>query len=214
MAYETGFKATLLDRKLQFNAAGFYYDYNNKQVDGRVVVPVFGDLPATVNIPASHIEGTEVDLAWQPIGPVKLTANGTYIVSRVDGNFVSADPLGKPVDFRGESLPSSPRFQFSGDAEYDRPLTQELTGYVGATVSHHDDTYALLGENPFYKLPAYTLLDLRAGVLSDRGWTVEVFGRNVTNKYYLTNTALSTDALVRYAGFPVTYGVRLTAHYR
>jgi outer membrane receptor protein involved in Fe transport len=59
-----------------------------------------------------------------------------------------------------------------------------------------------------YNLPAYTLLDLRAGIEAEDGsWRLMVWGKNVTNKYYWQNAITSYDVVTRYAGQPAMYGV-------
>src|SRR5690606_13163177 len=66
-AYEIGFKSALLDRRVQLNGALFYYDYLDKQLKGRTIVPVFGPLEALVNVPKSRIKGAELQLVVTPI---------------------------------------------------------------------------------------------------------------------------------------------------
>src|SRR3546814_3394857 len=52
-AYEAGLKATLADRAVQFNAAGFYYDYRDKQIRGKLIETpdIFGTLDTLANVP-------------------------------------------------------------------------------------------------------------------------------------------------------------------
>ena len=145
---------------------------------------------------------------------LKVTANGTYLSSKVTRDYVTGDPIGNSVNIHGESLPNTPKVQLSGGPEYDFPLSDRLSAFAGATVTYHSSTYSLFGENKTFQLPSYTLLDLRAGISSEAGWTLEVFGHNVTNTYYLTDAAVGTDALLRYAGFPVTYGARFSVKFR
>ena len=65
-----------------------------------------------------------------------------------------------------------------------------------------------------YRIPAYALLDLRAGIQSaDGSWKASVFGRNVGNKTYATTIFSGSDVLYRYTGRPATYGVSLTVRY-
>ena len=62
-------------------------------------------------------------------------------------------------------------------------------------------------------VPAYTLLDLRLGVTKDN-WTFQVWGRNVTNKWYWTSSVHVNDALLRYTGMPATYGMTFNYKFR
>jgi len=49
---------------------------------------------------------------------------------------------------------------------------------------------------------------LRAGIESDH-WRLEVWGKNVFDKYYWNTAYPAFDAIVRYTGMPATYGVTL-----
>ncbi|WP_157220945.1 TonB-dependent receptor [Flavisphingomonas formosensis] len=62
-------------------------------------------------------------------------------------------------------------------------------------------------------VPGYALLDLRAGIESaDTKWRFELWGRNVTDKFYNVGTTLLADYTVRFTGMPAAYGAAL--HYR
>ena len=66
-AYETGFKVSALDRKVQLNAAAFYYDYKDKQILGKTVDQVFGVLDILINVPKSRVTGAEAELTVRPV---------------------------------------------------------------------------------------------------------------------------------------------------
>lgn len=84
----------------------------------------------------------------------------------------------------------------------------------GGSVVYHSATFATFGESPEFKLPSYTLVDLRAGVQSENGaWRFQVWGRNVTNKLYLTNVSHLIDSVSRSVGMPATYGATLSYRY-
>jgi iron complex outermembrane recepter protein len=214
LAYEVGFKSTLAAGALQVNGAAFYYDYDNKQIDGYVTIPIFGNFPALVNVPKSSIRGGEMDVAWKPIAALRLSANGTYLSSRVDSTYIGGTPVPSvSTDFEGEALPNTPRWLLNADAEYSFRVTDRLTGHVGASEFFRSSAYALFGQTPGFDIPSYALLDLRAGITSASGWGVELFGHNVTNRYYLTNVAHEIDTVTRYTGMPVTYGIKFSYRY-
>jgi outer membrane receptor protein involved in Fe transport len=63
------------------------------------------------------------------------------------------------------------------------------------------------------KVRGYALVDLRAGVT--RGpWMVQVWGRNVFNKWYWASANHVNDVLLRYTGYPATYGVSLNYRFQ
>jgi iron complex outermembrane receptor protein len=86
LAYEVGFKSSLLDKSLQVNAAAFYYDYTDKQILGAVADVVYGSLPALVNVPKSHVMGFEVSGAYRPdwFKGLTITPSASYQYSKVD----------------------------------------------------------------------------------------------------------------------------------
>jgi outer membrane receptor protein involved in Fe transport len=61
------------------------------------------------------------------------------------------------------------------------------------------------------RVPGYALLDLRAGFTTGP-WMVQVWGRNVTDKWYWTAADHVNDVLLHYTGMPASYGV--TVSYR
>ena len=41
----------------------------------------------------------------------------------------------------------------------------------------------------------------------------ELWGKNVTNKFYWDNVSHPYDTVVRYTGMPVTYGLTFSSHF-
>jgi outer membrane receptor protein involved in Fe transport len=218
LAFEAGFKLESPSRMVQLNGAAFYYDYEDKQLDGFLVVPPFGSLPSLVSIPKARVAGGELNLVLHPVEGLQLTAGGTYVDSRVTRN--PPDPTGPfgtmGGSFVGQSFPYAPNWQGDVDAEYRLPVASSLFAFVGANGSSRSGTTgALLSgvsgiatQESLLKIHGYTLLDLRAGLEPRDGpWRVEIWGRNVTNKFYVVGTTRASDYVTRYAGMPVTYGV-------
>jgi len=213
LAYEIGFKQALFAQTLQVSGAAFYYDYKDKQILGYTST-AFGNLPGLVSIPKSSVKGGEVDVTWRPYRALTLTLGGTYVDSQVDADFNTNDPFNHVLNIKGEAFPNTPKWQISGDAQYDFPLSGDLNGYVGISGHYRTDTAANVGNSPEFKIPGYTLLDLRAGIQSENGhWRGEVWGHNVTDKFYILSVMHIVDNVTRAVGMPATYGVTLSYHY-
>jgi outer membrane receptor protein involved in Fe transport len=210
LAYELGTKQTLLSHSLQVDAAAFYYDYKDKQLIGYITT-AFGNLPGLVSIPKSRVVGGELNVTWKPISSLTVTAGGTYVDSRVTDNFTTNDPLNNQINIQGEAFPNTPRWLFTSDIEYDFHLTNGIAAYVGASDSYKGSSYAAFGEVPLYTLHSYSLLDLRTGINAGN-WRVELWGHNVTNKFYAQTVTHVVDTVARVAGMPATYGI--TVGYR
>ncbi|MGD9810302.1 MAG: TonB-dependent receptor [Sphingobium sp.] len=229
LSYEGGFKFFTSDRKLQVTGAGFYYDYSNKQLRSKIIDPIFGILDSLTNIPKSHVYGGEIELAYRPIEGLTLGASGSWLESKVT-DFVGFNTAGGTVNFAGAVIPYTPKYQvrFTGDYSW---RWGSAKPFIGASVSMRSMAQANIGgakglvlTSDFassvpvadtYKINGYTLVDLRAGASFDEGkYTVTVFGKNVFNKYYVTNIYTDYDTIDRFAGAPATYGVTVAMKFR
>lgn len=228
LAYEIGTKLGLFSNKLQLDGAVFYYDYRDKQLNGYINIPGLTVAPTLVSIPKSTVKGAEVSATLRPVTGLTLTANGTYVDTRIDRNPVDratgatvapTDYLGNPSNYIGKSFANTPKWQATLDAQYRFPLSASLEAYLGTTVTYSSSTFGILPSgnaalDDLVKLPSYTLLDLRAGIEAEDGrWRAEGWGRNVTNKYYLTGTIRASDYFSRFAGMPATYGISIFFRY-
>jgi iron complex outermembrane receptor protein len=220
IGYETGFKATVAQHRLDISGAAFYYDYADKQIQGYVLVPPFGNLPYLVNIPKSRVAGAELDLTVQPLHGLRWTLGATYLASKVLGTALVGSPFGETVNAGGEAFPATPKWQLQSDLEYDFPLRTDWTGFVGANYSYRTATVAAFGSKTgpagtadLFDIRAYGLLGIRAGIeIADR-YRIQLYGENVTDTQYWNNVTHIYDTVDRVTGFPVTYGLRLSARF-
>jgi outer membrane receptor protein involved in Fe transport len=213
LAYEAGFKSTLLDRTLQLDAAVFYYDYRDKQLIG-FKTTAFGNLPGFISIPKSQVPGAEVDVVWRPIEPLTVSLGASYVDSKVTSSLVTNDPFGNAESIDGEAFPNSPKWHLTGDVQYKAQLAQGWLWFAGAGAQYRSATTAAFAGGPLFNVRGYTLLDLRGGVESENGrWRVTAWGNNVTDQFYVTNVSHVVDAVARVTGMPATYGVTLGYRY-
>ena len=221
LAYELGFK-TEVSRKVQISGATFFYDYRDKQLFGYTIIEPFGNLPSLVSIPKSRIAGAEADVVFRPLSGLQLTVGGTYLTSKVLSDPPNpTGPFGTIGTFVGDQFPFTPKWQGVADAIYTFPVSDKLDTFFGGSLTGRTKTTAALSSNvaatdakdSSLDLPQYALLDLRAGVESHDGvWHLELWGRNVTNKFYAVSATHEADYVYRFAGMPATFGV--TARYR
>jgi iron complex outermembrane recepter protein len=225
IAYEGGFKAPFANGALQFNGAAFYYDYSDKQVRGRVQDVVFGLLEKMLNVPKSYVFGLEGELVARPAQGLRISAGATYLKSKVKSDYsATADGFavynaaGYTGNFKGSELPYTPKFSANIDAQYSVPVSDNLEAFLGGGLTYqskqnttfHNDG---LPADDFY-IKGYALLDVRAGVSSSDGrWRAGIYGRNITNKSYVTAISTYLDTLIRYRGKPTVYGLSLSYKY-
>lgn len=224
LSYEGGFKATLLDRALQLNAAAFYYDYTNKQLRSKLIDPNFGILDTLQNIPKSDVKGFEIEMSIRPTRGLVINSTFTYLDATIK-KFRGINSGGINADFAGANVPYTPKYQIGTNVDYEFPVSNSLNAFVGAGLNFRSDTVATIGGeiNPagvtspvttVFEISDYTLIDLRAGIASADGrWRATVWGKNVGNAYYWNNVVAAFDTIGRYAGKPATYGVSLSFNY-
>ena len=210
--YEIGTKDQLFDHRLSVNASVFYYDYKNKQLKGRLIDPTFGVLDALVNVPKSTVDGAELGLQGRPLPGLDIGAQATYLEAQIT-NFIGVNAAGIPSNYDHTQVPYTPKWSLSGNINYERPINDRLIGFGGGQVNYRSVSTAAIGSPLYYEIPSYVTLDLQAGVkTADGKWSVFLWGKNVTNRYYITNVIEAEDAITRYTGMPATYG--LTVSYR
>lgn len=124
--------------------------------------------------------------------------------------------------FVGERFPFTPKFQAVVDAQYRFAISGGVDAFLGSSLTNRSSTTgALLSgqasvaalENNI-KIPGYSLVDARIGPTSqDEACRIELWGRNVFNKFYLTNANCGNDTTYRLTGMPATYGVTPSYHF-
>jgi iron complex outermembrane recepter protein len=213
LAYESGFKAAFLGRRAQLNAAAFYYDYQDKQLRGRFLDPVFGLLEALVSVPESHVAGMEVQLTVLPLEGLTVDTSVTFMKTRID-EFTGYDAVAQFGDQSGTDFPFSPRWQSVTSIQYEFPLSGGAKGFLGGSLTYNSKAHAGLGDVEIQRIDSFSLLDLRAGVDLEQGrYRVWAWGKNVTNRYYWSNVLPYGNTISRYVGQPATYGVSFSAHF-
>jgi outer membrane receptor protein involved in Fe transport len=224
MSYELGVKSRVLHGLVELTGAVFHYDYTNKQMEAREPDPegVFGFLNVLLNVPKSSENGAELDVKLRPVSGLVLSGRATYLDSHVDGQFMNYNPfVNTPINLQGEPFPNTPRWATGFDGQYNWRVNSRLDAYAGVDVRYQSSSQGAFGAQsaiqagyPSFIINSYTLVDLRAGLSSsEKRWSLEAYGTNVGNTYYWTQVARPAEAVVRFAGQPAIYGVRLRFTY-
>lgn len=224
LAYETGIKTDLLDRRVHLDASVFYYDYTNKQFRGRIIDPlgVFGAVEALVNVPKSRLFGAEANLTVRPTAGLTFNVAATYLDSKVTTNFQNFDPFGASANFKGEAFPFTPKWSMQAGGNYKVPVNASMQGFVGIHARYQSASLSAFGLSPttprfpagLFNIKSYTLVDADAGIEAEDGkWRLSLYGKNIFNKYYWSDVFRQIDNTSRHVGEPATYGVRASYRY-
>ncbi|MEG3147872.1 TonB-dependent receptor [Sphingomonas sp. RT2P30] len=194
--YEGGVKAQFAG--ITFNAAAFYTDIKNLQVTADA-----GSCSSRIvfNVPKAHSVGGEVEISATPMHGLDLGLSASLLEAKFDATLTR--PNGTVIEGirSGNRLPSVPNFQLSANANYRFPIGGEAKGVLGLSFQHVGSRYTQPGDqenNPRtfvtglafggapatasttldLKLPAYNLVNLRAGV---------ELANNVDISFYVSN---------------------------
>jgi outer membrane receptor protein involved in Fe transport len=215
LTYEGGIKTQLLERRLSLNVSAFHSDYKDKQVKAKLNDPIFGPLDALVNIPKSVIKGIEVETAVHPEIGLTLGASLTYLDAKlVEANGI-VDLLNVSGNWSGNPIPYTSKWNASANANYTFPLPWgDTEGFLGAQATYRSVTTSSIGNEPVFQIRSYTLFDAQGGVDFAQGrYRVMLWGKNITNKFYLSNVIHYTDGIQRFMGMPATYGLTVSFKY-
>jgi iron complex outermembrane receptor protein len=209
-AYEIGVKTQSADNRIRFNAAAYYYDYQNIQVaryqNGNIVI---------YNGAGAEIYGVDADAEFQ-MTPQFSLGFGLSVLHNEYTEFPNADittPLpGGGTLFeiggaKGNRLSNTPDFTANVSADYSVPLSAGGID-LNLTYYYNDGWYG----NPDNRLqqPSYQVLNaLAAWNSSDDAWRVSVYGRNLLDEEYAVFlSAQANGDSFQYAP-PRTYGITL-----
>ena len=211
-AYELGFKSSLLDGDMIFNAALFYNNYKDMQVFSLINSPTPGNPPVNIldNAPKAHTQGAEFHIIYQPVTNFTATVNVGYLETRLDEYSVALAP-GAP-DYSGNVLPVAPRWSNSTILDYKVPVS---TGTLDLqfSASYKSKQFFDTSNDPLTTQDAYWLENFRAGYTFDGAhWEVALFVRNLSDKKYLSDSFdLSSPfgLIEQVVGVPRTYGLEV-----
>jgi outer membrane receptor protein involved in Fe transport len=212
-AYEAGVKASLFERRVQANVSAFYYDYEDKQLSVYFADPIYTALARLNNVPESRAYGVDGDVTWRIIPQLTAMASVTWLQTEVIG-YQGINSSGLPQDFDGASFLYSPELQGSFTLMYDGEISEHLGIQAALNGRWQDESHADLEGNPLFVIPAYGLLNASVGVHSlNDNWSVQLWGRNLTDEYYYPAVSSNANTVVRFPGQPRTYGLSLTYKY-
>ncbi len=139
-SYEIGAKLDLLDRKVQFNIAGFYSKYKGLQQNTTIPGGPTGNQTITGNVGSANIKGIEADFTARPVEGLTLRASAGFLDSKFK-NFIAGNVLTFPdikdgegtiinpgftairnFDYSANDPIYSPKATLSGSIDYDLPV--------------------------------------------------------------------------------------------
>lgn len=170
MAYEFGFKSTLLEGTTRFNGAIFYYDYADMQNLTLInITNVIGNNDTTVY-------GGELEVTSRPVDNFDVSGGIGYLDTKVQDIF---NPVGAVAATFDAELPLAPQISANIQARYTWPLAQNQFWLQGAG-RYRDEIWRDSLNNQSTRIEASSQFDARAGYgPADDHWSVEVWCNNI-----------------------------------
>lgn len=179
-SYEVGYKSEWLNHTLRFNAAAYYYDYQNYQA----LIYTLGLEQLIVNADARH-KGGEAELEWAPTQAWTFSAGAAYVdalVVNVAGRCCDST-TGKPIvgDY---TPPNAPRWTFDAMARYTIPIGENKLA-LQADGNYMTSFWFNLSDVPDVKQNDFGIFNLRTNYTTMGGkLQVGTSVENVANKHY------------------------------
>lgn len=204
-AYEGGVKSEWLSGRLTFNAAAFYYDYKDIQINIYKYDPLLGQAVSRMqNAADATVYGAEFQSSAAVTDRLRVRASLGLLHTEYK-NY--RDAAGN--DYSGNEFARAPHVTGILAADYTVPvagrdlvLSGDLNGRTKFIFSATD------ADNPAQQHPGYVLANLRASYQLTEQVRVTGYVDNVTDKnYWQATSPISPTAVGRALGAPRTYGV-------
>lgn len=211
--YELGFKSSLLDRRVYFNATLFNADYYGFQTSVTSFLPDGTFLTFLNSVGHLRTRGLELDAVARITSNFRLNGAFAYTDATVidfpngpcysgQPTVVSADPAfvgapgvcyntprtnGRVQNLHGKRLNNVPEYKFSVGGQYDIDLPDNVPfkGFIAATLRWQDDINFGLSQDPRTIQKAYSITDLSAGITDRDGkYKLTAFANNLFDKRY------------------------------
>jgi len=218
-SYEVGFKSTLFDRRLRFNAAAFYMDYSDYQATPQVCVDDNGDpLPLPygtpglcgqyLNVANAKVKGFEAELQAEPIDNLRIDGSLSYLDFEFGAPKIATDEV-----VEGASRPGIGDWKWSLGVQYEIPFVGNGTLTPRVDVYYTPGYCGNLACTPIAKNTSYTLANARLTYRNeDNDWSLALEVTNLFDKLYYLNKFVTVYANGQ-PGRPREYAVTLRKNF-
>lgn len=238
-AYEVGVKADLFDQRLRVNAAAFYYDYKDLQIQDTE-----GNNTVVRNAAKAKIKGVEIESTALLTEELTLDLNATWLHARFSGGCLSnpkfltydsggtngcpTNPLTPATpnnlqNLDGNHLFRAPDWTIAVGLQYTTDLANGGSLTFRGDYKWQDKTYLTNFNNPAIANPSaeqgsYDWARARVSYTNPTGnWQIAAFIDNITDEVVATNATFNGDiidsTLTGSLAPPRTYGVEFKYTY-
>lgn len=197
---ELAYRSRWLDQRLRLNANLFYTRWRDQQV---TIGETSGFETVTENAGRSHLYGLETEALWAFDAPFDLFLSGGLLHTEFD----TFENDGE--DYAGNRFPYAP--EYTVGAGLSLREWRRLSGQI--SVNHIGPLFGDPDNDPQSEAPARTLLNARLGYRLPAGFSVAVYGRNLTDDLNLQGALVAGSRIATRYGEPRSAGVLLEWQY-
>lgn len=218
--YEIGTKFFLFDRKLSFDISAYHIDWSKQQLSGLAQ----GVFNYQLNAGLTKTNGFEISTTLRPTEGLTLGGSVTYVDSKLKSDLPADVVAGGTPGKTGDRVPYVARWSFSGRAEYERPLSASINGYVQTDFNYRSSSFTQfrpvtaqdqangIPDNFYTPIPSYFLWNARIGVRIDKV-DVGLFVQNITNKYAVMGAKADANEIRYFTARPRSIGLSASAQF-
>ncbi len=176
--YELGYKASLLDRRVQFSGAAYYIDWKDMALSQ---VDATGSIPFIANVGDARIYGLEANLDALLSDNWELSIGGSLISAELTQD-QPTDPFGNN-GMDGDKIPNIPKEQGFVALTYKMPINADLTFSSRLDVTYRGSTDTQFNNQSAYNvaLDSYTILNW-INYFEFKNWTLSAYVKNLTDE--------------------------------
>ena len=203
--YELGTKTRFFGGRLNFDATGYWIDWNGLQVE----TMAGSSFPYITNAGAANIWGIELDLTTVLNDNWSIHTGGSYTHTKI----TNATPVSGGIDqiSKGDHIPNVPRYKMFLAVSFDQQLP------IGDLNIQTDVTYQSSSNIMFdtsspynYQLDSFYMVNVHGNLHLAHGWTTGIYVTNLTDDRAPYDAISSTqDPLAVVGARPRTIGVRI-----
>jgi iron complex outermembrane receptor protein len=206
-SYEGGVKRTIAGGRARVNAAMFYTDYRDLQVQSFIRPGV----PDVRNAASATIKGVETEVTASGGHGVQLAGYFSWLDATYD-HYLAVAPGETTRDVAGHRLNHVPEWSGGASAVYEFSTGHATQAFIRGDVSWQSRVFFTPFNDAIETQGAYGLVHLRAGFgPASRRWEVTAFVRNLANQDYIIGTAnVPLPAFTAHPGAPRHWGTQFT----
>jgi iron complex outermembrane receptor protein len=192
-SYELGYRAALLDHRLNLSLSLFHADYRDVQVPGSVGTVLNGQqtfIGITTNAAQARFQGVEFEgnaIVARNFASSHDSLNLSWSLGYLNADYIHfIDSRG--IDVANErQIQNTPKWTASATLNYGTAVAGGMLNFI-TTVSYRSASQQFEIRTPMLDQGAFTLWDANLVWHSDNDrWSLGLHGRNLTNKRYVVS---------------------------